>query len=85
MTFDEAFEILIGHEGGYVNDKRDPGGETKYGIAKRSYPNVDVRNLTRAQAVDIYRRDFWQRVRGDELPRESTLEVELVVRASSAA
>lgn len=44
------------------------GDET--GIAKRSYPGVDIRNLTRAQAVDIYRRDFWQRVRGDELPRE---------------
>ena len=68
--FDYFIERVLTHEGGYVNDARDPGGETKYGIAKRSYPAVDIRNLTRAQAIDIYRRDFWQRVRGDELPRE---------------
>jgi lysozyme family protein len=42
MTFDQAFERLIGHEGGYVNDPRDPGGETKYGVSKRQYPNVDI-------------------------------------------
>jgi lysozyme family protein len=36
MDFDTAFQRLIGHEGGYVNDPRDPGGETKYGISRRS-------------------------------------------------
>ena len=68
--FDYFIERVLTHEGGYVNDPRDPGQETRWGISKRSYPQVDIRNLTRAQAVDIYRRDFWQRVRGDELPRE---------------
>ena len=68
--FDYFIERVLTHEGGYVNDPRDPGQETRWGISKRSYPAVDIRNLTRAQAVDIYRRDFWQRVRGDELPRE---------------
>lgn len=42
MTFDKAFEKLIGHEGGYVNHPDDPGGGTKYGISKRAYPNVDI-------------------------------------------
>lgn len=68
--FDYFIERVLVHEGGYVNDPRDPGQETRWGISKRAYPHLDIRNLTRSQAVDIYRRDFWQRVRGDELPRE---------------
>ena len=68
--FDYFIERVLVHEGGYVNDPRDPGQETRWGISKRAYPHLDIRNLTRAQAIDIYRRDFWQRVRGDELPRE---------------
>jgi lysozyme family protein len=66
--FDRAFEILIGHEGGYVNHPSDPGGETKYGITKRTYPHLDIRNLTLDDAKAIYRADFWDKVRGDELP-----------------
>lgn len=68
MNYDEAFKILIGHEGGYVNNPNDPGGETKYGISKRSYPNVDIRNLTLDQAKAIYKRDFWDAVKADQLP-----------------
>lgn len=52
---------IIQIEGGYSNDPDDPGGETKYGISKRSYPNVDIKNLTVQQAIDIYTRDFWNR------------------------
>lgn len=68
MGFDEAFEKLIGHEGGYVNHPRDPGGETKFGITKRSYPREDIRNLTLERAKQIYKRDFWDKVHGDDLP-----------------
>jgi lysozyme family protein len=68
MNFDEAFEILIGHEGGYVNNPADPGGETKFGISKRSYPHVDVKNLTLSKAKDIYRRDYWDRLESESLP-----------------
>lgn len=68
MTFDDAFRTLIGHEGGYVNHPDDPGGETKFGITKRTYPDEDIRDMTLARAKVIYRRDFWDRVRGDELP-----------------
>ena len=62
LTFDEAFDRLLGHEGGYVNDPRDPGGETNWGISKRSYPQLDIKALTRDDARAIYRRDFWAAV-----------------------
>jgi lysozyme family protein len=65
--FDACFEIVIGHEGGYSNDPRDPGGETKYGISKRAYPQADIRNLTLDGAKAIYRRDYWDKLRCDEL------------------
>jgi lysozyme family protein len=68
MTFDEAFEKLIGHEGGYINHQRDPGGETKFGISKRSYPKENIKGLTLERAKMIYRRDFWDRCHIDELP-----------------
>ena len=68
MDFDLAFKTVIGHEGGYSNHSQDPGGETKYGISKRAYPSVDIRNLTLDHAKEIYRRDYWDKLRLDELP-----------------
>lgn len=68
MNFDPVFDRLIGHEGGYVNNPLDPGGETNWGISKRSYPNIDIKNLTRNGAKEIYRVDFWNRINGDRLP-----------------
>lgn len=73
--FDDAFEALIGHEGGYVNDPRDPGGETKYGISKRAYPQVNIKTLTLDQAKAIYRRDYWAAARCDDLPASVTFDV----------
>lgn len=67
MNFEIAIERVLGHEGGYVNNPNDPGGETKWGISKRSYPNVDIKALTRTEAIAIYRRDFWNLVHADEL------------------
>jgi lysozyme family protein len=67
MKFEQAIERVLSHEGGYVNNPADPGGETQWGISKRSYPNVDIKNLTRAQAIEIYRKDFWEKVHADEL------------------
>lgn len=67
--FLDLIDRVLSHEGGYVNDPRDPGGETKFGIAKRSYPGVDIKALTRQDAIAIYERDFWRRVQGDKLPR----------------
>ncbi len=80
MNFDKAFELLIGHEGGYTTLRSDPGNwtsgkvgvgvlkGTKYGIAANSYPNEDIKNLTLARAKQIYKRDYWDKVWGDKLP-----------------
>lgn len=70
MDFNTAFSILIGHEGGYVNDPADPGGETKFGISKRAYPDVDIANLTIEQAQAIYKKDYWDAIEADKLPDE---------------
>ena len=74
-SFDKAFEILIGHEGGYVNDVNDRGGETRYGISKRAYPHIDIANLTLAQAKAIYRTDYWDKAKCSSLPPDLALLV----------
>ena len=74
-AFDRCFAIVVGTEGGYVNDPNDPGGETKYGISKRAYPDVDIAALTVGDARVIYLRDYWNKVRGDDLPAELALLV----------
>lgn len=58
--FDQAIEVVLSNEGGYVNNPDDPGGETKYGISKKQYPDVDIKNLTETSAKIIYFRDYWQ-------------------------
>lgn len=58
-NFDRAFAIVVGLEAGLVDDPQDPGGLTKYGISKRQYPDLDIRNLTLEQARAIYLRDYW--------------------------
>ena len=72
-NFEAAFEIVVGVEGGYVNDPDDPGGETKYGISKRMYPSLDIANLTREQAQSIYLQDYWNRCKCDTLSWEWAL------------
>jgi lysozyme family protein len=70
ITFDEIIDVVLHHEGGYVNDPKDPGGETNFGVSKRAYPNVDIKNLTEDGAKDIYRRDYWDRNHCEDLPDE---------------
>lgn len=67
--FYEFIERILGHEGGYVNHPDDPGGETQWGISKRSYPSVDIKKLQRVDAIEIYKKDFWERIHGDEMPK----------------
>jgi lysozyme family protein len=68
LSWDNVFNRLIGHEGEYSNDPNDPGGETKWGISKRAYPHLDIKNLTREAAKDIYYRDFWLAIDAEDLP-----------------
>lgn len=65
---DDCISLILKHEGGYINDPRDPGGETKYGISKRAYPGLDIAALTEQQARDIYARDYWAACKCQELP-----------------
>ena len=60
QSFRVLIERILGHEGGYVNDPNDPGRETKWGISKRSYPDLSIAGLSREEAIDIYYRDFWK-------------------------
>ena len=70
MNFDQAFERLIGHEGGYVNHPADPGGETNWGITLRTARaegyTGPMRSMTRQQAKEIYRSAYWGRARADQ-------------------
>ena len=70
--FDKLFDRLIAHEGGYVNHPRDPGGETNWGITKRTALangySGQMRQMTREQAREIYYCAFWLRYQCDELP-----------------
>lgn len=75
MNFDDAFDKLIGHEGGYVNDRRDAGGETKYGISRKAYPGEDIANMTLERAKAIYARDYWGPAGCDGLPDAAKLQV----------
>ena len=61
--FDQAVNVILKHEGGLVNNPNDPGGITNFGISKRSYPEVDIYNLTKEQAKEIYERDYWKPLR----------------------
>ena len=66
-NFENAIKKVLINEGGYVNDPSDRGGETKFGISKLSYPTLDIKNLTVDGAKSIYKRDYWDRVKGDEI------------------
>lgn len=73
MNFDAAFLALIGHEGGYVSPESaivhdDPGGETNYGISKRSYPGEDIKGMTLERAKLLFHRDFWGPAGCDAVP-----------------
>ena len=76
-TLTVALDLMFGHEGGYVNNPKDPGGATKYGIthktlaAHRSVASVtpaQVKALTKDEATEIYRRSYWSQSGGDLLP-----------------
>lgn len=67
-NFKSVMTEIFAHEGGYVNHRTDPGGETNYGISKRAHPGEDIRNMTRARAEEIYRVEYWHSIHGDDLP-----------------
>ena len=66
--WEKSINFVLEMEGGYTVDSNDPGGQTKYGISKKSYPDIDIINLTIDDAKNIYERDFWIPCRCDVLP-----------------
>nr|DAQ46637.1 MAG TPA: Lysozyme [Caudoviricetes sp.] len=72
LSFQQIFDRLIGHEGGYVNDLQDPGGETNWGVTKRTAQangyTGNMKTMTRQQAYEIYRRAFWLRYNCEQMP-----------------
>lgn len=75
MNFQIAIQRVLDNEGGYVFDPRDPGGETNFGISKRSYPDVDIKGLTREQASAIYRKDFWDPLDAETFPLSMSFQL----------
>lgn len=75
QNFDECLKMLLAHEGGFVNHSQDPGGMTNLGVTKAVYETwvghpVDekkMRALTQADVAPLYRKKYWDVVRGDEL------------------
>lgn len=88
-AFNNAINWLLNDnvEGAYSDDPNDPGnwtggekgkGElkgTKYGVSAATYPQLDIKSLTRDQAAQIYWRDFWVTIKGDQLPPRVALVV----------
>lgn len=72
MTFDEAFHKLLGHEGGFVDHPSDPGGATRWGVTERVARAAGytghMRDFPVEQAKAIYRREYWDAVKADQLP-----------------
>lgn len=68
MSFKKAVEIVLHHEGGLVDDPKDRGGLTNFGISQRAYPEVDIKALTKRSASDIYKRDYWNKSSCQHLP-----------------
>lgn len=75
--FSKALKAVLVYEGGKVNHPKDPGGKTNQGVTQRVFsayldnknkPNRDVYTMTNAERDDIYRAQYWNRIRGDMLP-----------------
>lgn len=79
MNFDQAFDLLIGHEGGYANHPDDPGGETMWGITARVARQAGyvgaMRDLPRDTAKTIARNQYWNAVRAEDLPEAVRFDV----------
>lgn len=79
--FDAFIGPLLNSEGGYVNDPNDHGGETRFGISKRSFPSLDIKNLTRDKAKEIYYNNYYKRSGADKIadPRLAELHFDAAV------
>ena len=76
QNWEEALKHILKYEGGYVNHKDDPGGRTNLGVTQRVWEDwtgkpateEDMRGLTVAMVSPLYKKRYWDAVRGDDLP-----------------
>ena len=76
QNFDHSLEMLLHHEGGFVNHPKDPGGVTNLGVTKKVYEkwvgrevSVDeMKALTPSDVAPIYKKNYWDKLRADDLP-----------------
>ena len=70
-NFDKCLEMLLHHEGGYVWHEEDPGGETTLGVTKKVYQDwggtKEMIDLTVEDVAPIYKKNYWDRCKCDEL------------------
>ena len=66
--FIREVEKVLEHEGGYSKDPDDAGGETKFGISKRAFPDTNILDLTKADAIKIYWEFYWKKFKIEMLP-----------------
>jgi lysozyme family protein len=71
--FNKCIEVVLRNEGGLSDNPYDPGGLTNYGICQRNYPDLDIRNLTRNEAIQIYFRDYWSKMNLHNIEDESLI------------
>lgn len=74
-NWERSINFVLRWEGGYVNHPNDPGGETNFGISKRAFPNIDIKNLTVEQAKEIYNKKYWMPMDCHKLPDAMALAV----------
>ena len=71
-NYNECLKIILMHEGGYVNHPKDPGGETNLGVTKRVYEEwggtKEMKDLTVEDVEPIYKKNYWDKIKGDDLP-----------------
>ncbi len=71
-NYDKCLETILHHEGGYVNHPKDPGGETNLGATKRVYEEwggtKDMKDLQVSDVAPIYKKNYWDKMKGDDLP-----------------
>ena len=72
--FEKAIEIVLAHEGGFVDHPADAGGATNFGISSRWNPGVDVATLTREDAIEIYWSTRWENRGYDQLPERIAIK-----------
>jgi lysozyme family protein len=75
-NWEKAFAAVLQHEGGYVNHPKDPGGRTNLGVTQRAWEEyvgrsvdeAEMRALTPDVVKPFYKKMYWDKIKGDELP-----------------